>query len=54
MTTLQELYNVERQKMVKDVPLLKQLKAQISEVQAMAAQLQQAESDEQWEDYEHL
>jgi hypothetical protein len=54
MTTLQELYNVERQKMVKDVPLLKQLKAQLSEVQAMSAQLQQAESDEQWEDYEHL
>jgi hypothetical protein len=54
MTNLQELYNVERQKMVKDVALLKQLKAQISEVQAMAAQRQQAESDEQWEDYEHL
>jgi hypothetical protein len=54
MTTLQELYNFERQKMVKDVALLKQLKAQISEVQVMTAQLQQAEADEHWEDYERL
>jgi hypothetical protein len=36
--------------MVKDVALLKQLKAQIREVQVMTAQLQQAEADEQWED----
>ena len=54
MTTLQELYDVERQKTVKDVALLKRLKPQITEVHAVTAQLQQAESDESWEEYEIL
>ena len=52
MTTLQELYDVERQKTVKDVALLKRLKPKITEVHAVTAQLQQAESDESWEEYE--
>jgi hypothetical protein len=61
MATTREKYNIERNKVVKNIPLLKMLKALIDQsfnVEAEKAQilrdLQQAELTEDWDEYETL
>ncbi len=54
MSNTQALYDVERQKTVKNVPLLMKLQAQICEVKEVTSRLQQAEAEEKWAEYEHL
>jgi hypothetical protein len=61
MATTQERYDIERNRVVKNIPLLKMLKALIDKsfnVEAEKAQtvrdLQQAEFTEDWDEYETL
>jgi hypothetical protein len=61
MPTARELYDFERTREVKNIPLLKSLKAQIEEQNVVSAQLAQirgeikkAKSQEEWGTYEKL
>jgi hypothetical protein len=54
MPTPQEMYDVERKKKVKDLPLLKTLKETIDALIVLSGQLQQAEAQENWDEYESV
>jgi hypothetical protein len=51
MPTPHEMYDVERKRKVKDLPLLKTLKATIDAINVLTGQLQQAEAQENWDEY---
>jgi hypothetical protein len=52
MPTPQEMYDVERKRKVKDLPLLKTLKETIDALIVLSGQLQQAEAQqENWDEY---
>ncbi len=61
MSTAQKLYDIERDREIKNIPLLKTLKSQIAEENARPAQiahlrieLNQAASLEEWDKYDEL
>ena len=61
MPTIQERYDIERNRVVKNISLLKALKAQMNEtslVEAEKAQilleLQRSETTEDWDEYDRL
>ena len=57
MPTARELYDFERTREFKNIPLLKSLKAQIEEqnvVSAQLAEIKKAKSQEEWGTYEKL
>ena len=61
MSTAQKLYEIERDREVKNIPLLKTLKSQIAEenvrpgqIAQMRLELHQAASLEEWDEYEDL
>ncbi len=54
MQGLRKVYDLERRNVIKNLPLLKLLKAQIDEVARVASELQQAELEENWEEFEKL
>ena len=54
MLRLREVYDIERKRLVKNLPLLQLLKAQIDEVGRVTTDLQQAELEENWVDFEKL
>jgi hypothetical protein len=61
MPTTRELYDIERTREVKNIPLLKSLKAQLDEQNVVTAQMAQirgeinnTKSQEQWDTYEKL
>jgi hypothetical protein len=54
MLRLREVYDIERRRLVKNLPLLQLLKAQIDEVGRVTTDLQQAELEENWVNYEKL
>jgi hypothetical protein len=51
MPTPHEMYDVERKRKVKDLPLLKTLKSTIEAINVLTGQLQQAEAQEKWDVY---
>jgi hypothetical protein len=54
MPTPHEMYDVERKRKVKDLPLLKTLKSTIDAINVLTGKLQQAEAQENWEAYGHV
>ncbi len=54
MPTPHEMYDVERKRHVKDLPLLKILKSTIDAINVLTGKLQQADAQEDWEAYGHV
>jgi hypothetical protein len=54
MQRLRQVYDIERRRLVKNVPLLQLLKTQIDEVGRVTTDLQQAELEENWVEFEKL
>ena len=49
MPTAHEMYDVERKRQVKDLPLLKTLKSTIDAINVLTGKLQEAEAQENWD-----
>ncbi len=47
--TAHEMYDVERKRQVKDLPLLKTLKSTIDAINVLTGKLQEAEAQENWD-----
>jgi hypothetical protein len=54
MQRLRQVYDIERRRLVKNLPLLQLLKTQIDEVVQVTTDLQQAELEENWVEFEKL
>ena len=54
MQRLRQVYDIERRSLVKNLPLLQLLKTQIDEVVQVTTDLQQAELEENWVEFEKL
>ena len=54
MPTAHEMYDVERKRQVKDLPLLKTLKSTIEAINVLTGKLQEAEAQENWDAYGHV
>ena len=61
MPTIQERYEIERKRVVKNIALLKELKAQMNEADIVEAkkaeirlELQRSKTAEDWDEYERL
>ncbi len=54
MPTAHEMYDVERKRQAKDLPLLKTLKSTIDAINVLTGKLQEAEAQENWDAYGHV